>query len=188
MAITERRLDSEARIGHNGRGLVALRAEILHNVDSMRAEWTAAMASLPPALGSSVVCLGGFIEWLLEEFFDIAGDVVHPPARAVPLPRTPTIEGSLNDFLLVFPDLQRDGANAPVLSGYPDCLEARPLECGLEGADQEMSVISGGKLLKSEGVPEWTLEWLKQMDCINEDSAGSIRLEYRFAEAFIRRP
>jgi hypothetical protein len=126
-AATERRVEAERRIGHNGRGLLAIRSEAASALSGLRAEWEAILRNSSGMDRAATLTLIGSLEWVFEELLRIPLSRIAARAEIV-LPRVPSIEGCLESTLLLFPDLDRDPDDVPVLNQYPSRLREKPIE------------------------------------------------------------
>jgi hypothetical protein len=123
---TERLVEGEKKVGHNGRGLLALRSEAESATDSMRAEWESFLQKASGLHRAAGLCVARALEQVFEEFLRVSPPKITNKPEA-PVTRVPSIERSLENTLLLFPDLERDADDEPKLSRYASLLRAKPI-------------------------------------------------------------
>jgi hypothetical protein len=123
----ERRVEAERKLTHNDRGLMALRSGIVATIGTIREEWQSVIEASTGLENSSVVCLIGFIEGVLDEFLGLPRTAPEADRLMAKFRSATSIQACLQNHLLLFPDLERDSDGLPVLKDYLNCVRRQPL-------------------------------------------------------------
>jgi hypothetical protein len=126
-AASERLGEADRKLGHNGRGLLALRTEAESTLGPMRAEWDAFLQNASGLSRAAMLCLISALEGIAEHFLRLESartTAAHDPV----ITRVPSIKESLDNALLLFPDLPRNTDDEPDLRRLPALLHQKPVE------------------------------------------------------------